>query len=49
MVEIFVAQQVARETLMALQIFERATAQLVSRLTRYLEQSRHDPRLRFAA
>ncbi len=55
MVEIFVAQKVAREALMALQTFERAaraeraTAQLVGRLTRYLEQSRHDRRLRFTS
>jgi transcriptional regulator with XRE-family HTH domain len=55
MVEIFVAQRVAREALMALQTFERAaraeraTAQLAGRVAHYLERARHDPRLRFAA
>jgi hypothetical protein len=55
MVEIFVAQKVAREALIALQTFERAaraeraTAQLAGRIARYLERARHDPRLCFAA
>ncbi len=53
MVKIFVVQKVAREALMALQTFERAaraeraTAQLVGSLARYLQQARQDPRLRF--
>jgi len=55
MIAIFAAQKVGREAHMALETFERAaraeraTAELVRRLARYLEQSRHDPRLRFRA